>query len=195
MSRAALYLRVSTNEQTTENQRRELMRVAELRGWDVVAVFEDAGISGAKGRDERPQFDFMLREAVRGKFDILAVWSVDRLSRKLADLLSTLAELHSANVNLYLHQQGIDTSTPSGRAMFQMMGVFAEFERAMTQERIKAGMARAAESGRLAGRPAKLGIKTRREIRQRLEKGVSPVVLAKSYGVSRSMIYRIRDGQ
>ena len=150
--RAALYLRVSTGEQTTANQRRELKAVAKKRGWDIVAVYEDAGISGAKGRDQRPQFDAMLKDAVRGKYDILAVWAVDRLGRSLQDLVSSLNELHGAGVDLFLHQQAIDTTTPSGRAMFGMLGVFAEFERSMIQERVRAGLARARAQGVTLGR-------------------------------------------
>jgi DNA invertase Pin-like site-specific DNA recombinase len=129
-TRVAFYLRVSTGEQTTENQRRELEAVAYHRGWDVVAVYEDQGISGAKGREKRPQFDRMLKNAVRGKFDVLAAWAVDRLGRSLQDLVATLDELRAAGVDLFLHQQAVDTTTPSGRAMFGMLSVFAEFERA-----------------------------------------------------------------
>jgi DNA invertase Pin-like site-specific DNA recombinase len=153
IKRVAFYLRVSTGEQTTANQRRELEAVARHRGWEVVAVYEDKGISGAKGREKRPQLDRMLKDAVRGKFDILAAWAVDRLGRSLQDLVSTLGEFRAASVDLFLHQQAVDTTTPSGRAMFQMLGVFAEFERAMIQERVKAGLARARATGKMLGRP------------------------------------------
>ncbi len=139
--RVALYLRVSTGEQTTENQRRELEAVAKQRGWQIVAVYEDNGVSGAKGRDKRPQFDAMLKDAVRGQFDVLAAWAVDRLGRSLQDLVATLGDLHGAGVDLFLHRQAIDTTTPSGKAMYQMLGVFAEFERSMIQERVKAAFA------------------------------------------------------
>jgi DNA invertase Pin-like site-specific DNA recombinase len=149
----AFYVRVSTGEQTTENQRRELEAVARHRGWDVVAVYEDQGISGAKGREKRPQLDRMLRDAVRGKFDVLAAWAVDRLGRSLQDLVATLGELREAGVDLFLHQQAVDTTTPSGRAMFGMLSVFAEFERAMIQERVRAGLARAGAAGKRLGRP------------------------------------------
>jgi DNA invertase Pin-like site-specific DNA recombinase len=88
----------------------------------------------------------------RREIDMLAAWSVDRLGRSLQDLLRLLTELHAKGVDLYLHQQGLDTSTPSGRAMYQMMGVFAEFERAMIQERVKAGLARARQDGVQLGR-------------------------------------------
>jgi DNA invertase Pin-like site-specific DNA recombinase len=148
----ALYLRVSTSEQTTRNQRRQLEAVAKRHGWEVVAVFEDAGISGAKGRDQRPGFAAMMKAVARREFDMVAAWSVDRLGRSLTDLLEFLKDLHAKRVDLFLHQQGLDTSTPSGRAMFQMMGVFAEFERAMIRERVLAGIARARSEGRALGR-------------------------------------------
>jgi DNA invertase Pin-like site-specific DNA recombinase len=148
----AIYLRVSTAEQTTANQRRELKAVAARHGWTVVRVFEDAGVSGAKGRDERPALDSMLKAVARREVDMVAAWSVDRLGRSLLDLLVLLRELHAKGVDLFLHQQGLDTSSPSGRAMFQMMGVFAEFERAMIRERVLAGLARAKEHGTRLGR-------------------------------------------
>ena len=150
--RVAIYLRVSTSEQTTDNQRRELEAVAVRHEWDVAGVFEDAGISGAKGRDQRPGLDAVMKAVSRREVDMVAAWSVDRLGRSLTDLLDFLRELHAKGVDLFLHQQGLDTSTPSGRAMFQMMGVFAEFERAMIRERVLAGLARAREQGTQLGR-------------------------------------------
>src|SRR5262245_50260596 len=151
--RVALYLRVSTGEQTTRNQRRELEAAASRHGWTVAATFEDSGISGAKGRRNRPGLDALLKAVTRREIDMVMAWSVDRLGRSLMDLLATLQELHAKDVDLYLHQQGLDTSTPSGRAMFQMLGVFSEFERAMIQERVKAGLARAKDDGVTLGRP------------------------------------------
>jgi DNA invertase Pin-like site-specific DNA recombinase len=157
MSRVAIYLRVSTTEQTTDNQRLELERWAAARGHTVVEVYEDQGISGANGRDKRPAFDRLLKDATRRKFDVLAAWNVDRLGRSLQHLCETLNELHGAGCDLFLHQQGIDTSTAAGRAMFQMLGVFSEFERAMLRERVFAGLARArtkgTRSGKAIGRP------------------------------------------
>lgn len=141
--RACLYLRVSTDKQTTDNQRLELEAAAAARGWAVVATYCDNGISGAKGRDKRPGLDAMLKDAVRRKFDMVMAWSVDRLGRSLADLVSTMQDLQGAKVGMYLHQQGLDTTTPSGRAMYQMSGVFAEFERAMIVARVNTGIARA----------------------------------------------------
>ena len=149
--RVALYLRVSTAEQTVENQRRELQAVARRHGWKVVAVYSDAGISGSKGRDKRPEYDRLCHAISRREFDKVAAWSVDRLGRSLQDLVAFLGELHGKGIDLYLHQQGIDTATPAGKAMFQMMGVFAEFERAMIVERVKAGLARARSQGKRLG--------------------------------------------
>jgi DNA invertase Pin-like site-specific DNA recombinase len=151
--RVAIYLRVSTGEQTTENQRRELEAVAARHNWRVVEVYEDAGIlSGAKGRDKRPGLDRLLKAVARRDVDMVAAWSVDRLGRSLIDLLDFLRELHAKGVDLFLHQQGLDTSTPSGRAMFQMLGVFAEFERSMIRERVMAGLSRAKADGIQLGR-------------------------------------------
>lgn len=186
--RVAIYARVSTGEQTTENQLRELEQVAAQRGWDVVAIYDDNGISGAKGREHRKQFDQLLRDATAGKFDLIATWSVDRLGRSLPDLITFLQEIHSLDVDLYLHQQGLDTSTPSGRAMFGMLSVFAEFERALIQERVKAGLARARASGKRLGRPP-IAPTVRRRV---LASDGSNRAVAKQVGVSEASVRRIR---
>jgi DNA invertase Pin-like site-specific DNA recombinase len=121
-------------------------------GCEIVAVHRDNGISGAKGRNSRPGFDALCKAANRREFDIIMAWSVDRLGRSLQDLVGFLSDIHALKIDLYLHQQGIDTTTPAGKAMFQMMGVFAEFERAMIAERVRAGMARAKSQGKHCGR-------------------------------------------
>jgi DNA invertase Pin-like site-specific DNA recombinase len=153
VKRAALYLRVSSKEQTTENQRLELQRVADAKGWLVSEVYEDQGISGSKGRDKRPAYDRLLKDAVRSRFDVVMAWDVSRLGRSLTGLVQALEDLHANSVDLYLHQQALDTTTPSGRALFQMCGVFAEFERSMISERIKSGLQRVRQSGKALGRP------------------------------------------
>ena len=135
MKRAAIYLRVSTVDQSTANQERELRHVADRAGWDVVKVYKDHGISGAKGREKRSQFDALHRDANARQFDVVMAWSVDRLGRSLPDLVEFLTKLHALKIDLFLKTQGIDTTTPAGKALFQMMGVFDEFERAMIQER------------------------------------------------------------
>ena len=153
MKRAVLYLRVSTVDQTTANQERELRQIADRMGCEIIKVYKDHGISGAKGRDKRPAFNALCRDAAQRKFDIVMAWSVDRLGRSLQDLVGFLSELHALRIDLFLHQQGLDTTTPAGKAMYQMMGVFAEFERSMIQERVRAGLARAKSEGKRLGRP------------------------------------------
>src|SRR5204862_4066822 len=111
------------------------------------------GISGAKSRDKRPAFDALCRDATKRQFDVVMAWSVDRLGRSLQDLVGFLAELHALKVDLFLHQQGLDTTTPAGKAMFQLLGVFAEFERSIIQERVRAGLRRARSEGKRLGRP------------------------------------------
>jgi DNA invertase Pin-like site-specific DNA recombinase len=138
MRRAVLYLRVSTADQTTANQERELREIAGRMGCKVGKIYKDHGVSGAKGRDSRPAFDALCRDATKRQFDVVMAWSVDRLGRSLQDLIAFLSELHALRVDLFLHQQGLDTTTPAGKAMFQMLGVFAEFERAMIRERVRA---------------------------------------------------------
>lgn len=193
--RVALYLRVSTSGQTVENQRLELTAVAERHGWTVAAEFVDQGISGGKGRDKRPAFDKLCRAITRREIDMVAAWSVDRLSRSLQDLVSFLGEVHGAGVDLYLHQQGLDTSTPAGRALFQMMGVFAEFERAILVERINAGIARAREKGTKSGKAigrAKVSAEREQAVREALAAGTSILRTAKLVGVGVSVVQRIK---
>ena len=190
--RVAFYLRVSTDngQQTIENQRRALDEIAERAGWEVVEVYSDE-ISGTKGRERRPAFDRMLRAAVHRKFDMIAAWSVDRLGRSLQDLVGFLAELKAAGVDLFLHQQALDTSTPSGRALFQMLGVFAEFEAAMIRERTRAGLVRARAQGRRLGRPPVTRAISAAVLRS-LAAGVSIRKAAKLHRVGISTVQRIK---
>src|ERR1700723_3694888 len=190
MKRIAIYLRVSTSKQETSNQRRELEAVAARSGWQIVKVFQDAGISGAKGRDKRPGLDALLK-AVNGKeFDMVAAWSVDRLGRSLTDLLGILQALHDKGVDLFLHQQGIDTSTTAGRAMFQMLGVFAEFERGIIRERVNAGLARAREKGTALGRP-RTAPAIEKRIRGLRAKGMGVLKIGRTLGVGTSVVQRV----
>jgi DNA invertase Pin-like site-specific DNA recombinase len=137
--RVALYFRVSTDGQTTSNQQLALAEVAARRGWQVVQIYEDAGISGAKGRDKRAGLDAAMKDATRRRFDVLAVWSIDRLGRSTATVAAVLAELDAAGVAIYADREAMDATTPHGRAMLQMAAVFAELERGMIRERVNAG--------------------------------------------------------
>jgi DNA invertase Pin-like site-specific DNA recombinase len=190
----ALYLRVSTGEQTVENQRRELLAVCERRGWRVVGEFCDNGVSGAKGRDKRAGFDRLHGAITRREFDIVAAWSVDRLGRSLQDLVTFLGELHGAGVDLYLDRQGVDTSTPAGKALFQMLGVFAEFERSIIQQRVAAGIARArakgTRSGKAFGRP-RLSAEREEAVRAALADGMGIRRAARLVGTGNATVARI----
>ena len=193
--RVALYLRVSTDGQTTANQEQELRAVAERKGCEIVQVYRDHGISGAKGRDKRPQFDAMHRDAARRELDVIMAWSVDRLGRSLQDLIAFLNEIHAAGVDLYLHQQGLDTSTPAGKAMFQMLGVFAEFERALIRERVMAGLARARKHGTKTGNPfgrPKVDAKTETAIKKLLLRGAGSKATAAAVGVGVGTVIRLK---
>jgi DNA invertase Pin-like site-specific DNA recombinase len=190
MKRVAIYLRVSTDKQSTHNQRRELEAVAKRSGWHLVRVYEDAGISGAKGRDRRPGLDAMLKAVNAREFDMVAAWSVDRLGRSLTDLLGILQSLHDKGVDLFLHQQGLDTSTTAGKAMFQMLGVFAEFERGIIRERVNAGLARAKERGvKLGRRRVKPAVEER--ILSLRKTGMGILKIGKEVGVGTSVVQRV----
>src|ERR1700750_3302494 len=190
----AIYSRVSTESQTTENQERELQAIADRMGWQGVKVYRDHGVSGAKSRKDRPAFDALWRDATRRKFDVVMAWSVDRLGGSPQDLLALLSELHALGIDLFLHQQGVDTTTPAGKALFQMMGVFAEFERAMIRERVKSGLERAKAQGTVLGRPT---IDARKEaaIVADLRAGKAGIMkLAKKHRVGGGTVQRVAKG-
>ena len=191
MRRAALYVRVSTDKQTVENQIRVLTEVAERRGWEIVTQYNDAGISGAKGRDKRPGLDQMLKDAQRRKFDVVMAWAIDRLGRSLIDLLGTIQVLESCGVDLYLDQQAIDTTTPAGKLMFQITGAFAEFERAMIRQRVHAGLRRAVDEGKTLGRP-KIAPELEKRILGLLKAGTGMLKIAKQVGVGTGTVQRIK---
>jgi DNA invertase Pin-like site-specific DNA recombinase len=160
----------------------------------VVAEFVDNGISGAKGRKDRPQFDALLKAVNRKEFDMVAAWSVDRLGRSMTDLLGFLEDIQSKGVDLYLHQQAMDTSTPAGKALFQMCGVFAEFERSMIQERVNAGIARARLKGTKTGNPfgrPRIAAKVEKRIREMASQGIGKVKTARTLGVGVSVVQRV----
>jgi DNA invertase Pin-like site-specific DNA recombinase len=189
--RAALYLRVSTDRQTVENQEIQLRQIAERRGWEVVAVYNDAGTSGAKGRKDRPGLDKMLKDASRREFDIVMAWAIDRIGGSLVDLLGTIQRLEACGVDLYLDQQSIDTTTPMGKLIFQVCGAFSEFERSMIQQRIHAGLKRAVAQGKTLGRP-KIDEAKEATIRRLLRKGIGTKAIARETGASPSVIVRLK---
>jgi DNA invertase Pin-like site-specific DNA recombinase len=203
--RAALYVRVSTDHQSVENQIRELTQVAERRGWTVVEIYRDAGISGAKGRDKRPGLDTMLKDANRRKFDVVMAWAIDRLGRSLIDLLGTIEHLQEVGVDLYLDQQHIDTTTPTGKLLFQITGAFAEFERSMIRQRIRVGLSvikdKLARDGKFTSKAGKVRRKLGRpgaepdkieQARRELSKGVGIVKVAREVGLGVGTVHRLK---
>ncbi|MBK6728378.1 MAG: recombinase family protein [Xanthomonadales bacterium] len=188
--RVAIYARVSTKGQTVEHQIRELREVAANKGWTVVQEYADEGISGTKGRDKRPQFDAMLKDATRAKFGLVMAWSIDRLGRSLSGLVQCLDELRSHDCNLYLHQQAIDTTSPSQRAFLHMAAVFAEFERDIIVERVNAGLATARAKGVRLGRP-QVADKVEARIRKLRAEGLGQLKIAKQLGCGVGTVRRV----
>jgi DNA invertase Pin-like site-specific DNA recombinase len=196
IKRAVLYVRVSTDKQTVANQIEKLTAVANARGWQIVAIFNDAGISGSKTRKDRPGLHEMLKKAQRGLFDVVMAWSIDRVGRSLIDLLGSIQHLEACDVDLYLDQQAIDTTTPSGKLMFQVTGAFAEFERSMIRERVHAGLKRAVANGKTLGRrPVEddpKGAAKARKARKLLATGIGINKVAKAVGLSNGTVARVK---
>ncbi|MDA8348497.1 MAG: recombinase family protein [Pseudomonadota bacterium] len=188
--RVAFYLRVSTGSQTVENQRRELAAAAEQRGWTVVEIYADNGVSGAKGRDQRPAFGRLCKDAVAGKFDVIAAWSVDRLGRSVLHLAQFVEDMRGAGVGLFLLKQGLDSETPTGRAMLGMCGVFAELEREIIRERIHSGLARARAKGKRLGRK-RVAADIEQRIRQLAKGGMGKLKIARTLDCGVSVVQRV----
>lgn len=189
--RVALYLRVSTRGQSVENQERELREVASRAGWRIVRIYKDEGISGSKGRDRRPALDAMLNAAVRREFDMVAAWSVDRLGRSLQDLLRTLTEIRSVSCDLFLLKQNLDTTTPSGRLMFSMVGAFAEFEREMIIERVHAGLSVARTKGKRLGK-APTSPETIEAVKAELARGTGVLKVGRMFKVGTATVQQLK---
>jgi DNA invertase Pin-like site-specific DNA recombinase len=193
MNRAVIYSRVSTNEQTVENQLRVLREVAEKRGLEVVREISDEGISGAKGRNERPGFDELIKGSVKNEWDIILVWDVSRLGRSLKHLVSFLEDIQSAHCDMYIHQSGIDTSTASGKMMFGMLSVFSEFERSMIRERVIAGQQRAVANGVKLGRKTNVNDGIITAVYQLRKNNVPIKRIAKDLQIGVGTVYKILD--
>ena len=191
--KAVIYSRVSTNEQTVENQLRVLREVAEKRGLEVVREISDQGISGAKGRDERQGFDELIKGSVKNEWDIILVWDVSRLGRSLKHLVSFLEDIQSAHCDMYIHQSGIDTSTASGKMMFGMLSVFSEFERSMIRERVIAGQQRAVANGVKLGRKTNVNDGIITAVYHMRQNNVSIKRIAKDLQIGVGTVYKILD--
>ena len=186
MKRAALYMRVSTLDQHPETQLYDLRQMAQQRGYEIVEEYTDR-ISGAKAR--RPGLDQMMRDARRGRFDVVLVWASDRIARSVKHFLDVLDELNRLNIEFISFREQIDTGGPLGRAVVVIIGAIAELERNMIIERVRAGMRRARLEGRHIGRKP-LDLDRNAILRDR-QRGQSLGQLAKSYRVSRATIHRV----
>ena len=193
MKQVVIYARVSTDKQTVSNQLNDLREVASRNGWVVIDEYLDEGISGSKGRDKRPEFDRLLKDANRKKYEGILVWSIDRLGRSLQHLVSFLNDVNSKDIGLYIHQQGIDTSTPTGKMMFQMCGVFAEFERNIIRERVKSGLDRAKKSGQKLGRPTNVNESTKAAVIELRHIGMSMNKICKTLSIGSGTLYQLLD--
>jgi DNA invertase Pin-like site-specific DNA recombinase len=191
--KAVIYSRVSTNDQTVDNQLKILREVAEKKGLEVVQEISDEGISGAKGRDEREGFNELIKGSIQKEWDIILVWDVSRLGRSLQHLVSFLDDIHSAKCDLYIHQSGLDTSTASGKMMFQMIGVFSEFERSMIRERVIAGQQRAKAEGKHIGRKTNVNEGTLNAVKHLRENNVPINRIAKNLKIGVGTVYKILD--
>ena len=187
--RVAIYARVSTDKQTCENQLTELRAVATRLGYIVVQEYVDNGISGAKSRADRPSLDLMMKDSFKGRFDMIMCWSIDRLGRSLQNLVEILNELQSMKVDLYFLQQGMDTSTSSGRMMFNIFGALSEYERSLIRERVCAGLQTAKAKGVKLGRPSKMNDGMRQAVKLLREKGMGIKQIAKQLKIGVGTVY------
>jgi DNA invertase Pin-like site-specific DNA recombinase len=178
--KAAIYARVSTAHQTTENQLLELRAAAHRMGWTIVAELTDDGISGSKGRAERPGFDKLFKMTQRKEVDVVMSWSIDRLGRSIQDLVGFMNEVQAAGVDLYIHQQAINTATPAGRMVFGIFSALGEYERELIRERIRAGLARAKAEGKKLGRPSNVTTDTVERVRTMRDQGLAIHKIAKT---------------
>ncbi len=187
--RVAIYARVSTTQQTVQNQLDALREVASRSGYSIVEEFIDEGISGAKGRVDRPALDRMLRDCAKRRFDMVMVWDISRLGRSLQNLIEVMNELQSLRVDLFFVQQGMDTSTASGRMMFSVFGALGEYERELIRERTLLGQQRARAQGVKFGRPRTVTDNTRDAIRLMRSQGVAIRKIATTLGIGVSTCY------
>jgi DNA invertase Pin-like site-specific DNA recombinase len=191
MKRIAIYARVSTDKQSTENQLLELRTLCTKLGYTIVQEYTDNGISGAKSRDERPALNDLLKDATRRKFDMVMCWSIDRLGRSLQHLVEILNELQALKVDLYFQQQGMDTSTPSGRMIFSVFGAIGEFERNLLRERVLAGQQRAKANGVKLGRPSKMNDGMKSAVKLLREKGMGIKQIARELQIGVGTVYSV----
>ena len=190
MEKVVIYSRVSTKDQNCENQIQLLKKIVNQNNWELIDTYVDVGISGSKGRESRKEFDRLNKDMIRRKFNRILVWDISRLGRSLQHLVEFLNEVNSIGCNLYIHQSGLDTSTPNGKMMFQMIGVFSEFEREMISERVKLGLERVKSKGKKLGRPQRVNLSMIDEMKNLKNIGWSYGKISEKLGVSKMTVSR-----
>jgi DNA invertase Pin-like site-specific DNA recombinase len=191
MKRIAAYLRVSTDKQSTDSQLLAIKTEVERSGDTIVQIYSDEGISGGKGRAQRPGLDAMLNDACAGKFDKVICFDITRLGRSLADLIGTLNELQRSNVDLQFLQNNLDTSTAGGRMLFSIFGAIGEFEKSLIRERVIAGLAKAKSQGVKLGRPTNMTPSLKSAILELKEKGMGPKRICSLLKVGCGTYYKV----
>ena len=181
----AIYARVSTDRQTVDMQIHELKAYVDRRGWDLLREFIDQGYSGSDTK--RPAFQEMMNEAKKRKFDVLLVWKLDRLSRSMKDLVMVLNELGGLGIDFVSYDNNLDTSTPTGKLVFHVIGAVAEFEKDIIKERVKAGLENAKRKGKKLGRPG-IGDSVIEEAKVLRGQGKSFRTIGKELGISEGVV-------
>ena len=189
--RIAIYARCSTSSQSPQNQIDVLTELANRQGYTIIKIYTDNGFSGTKLTADRPALNELMTDARKRKFDMVLVWSLDRLGRSLKHCLELLQELQELKVDLFFQQQGMDTSTSSGKLMFSMIGAFAEFEKSILTERILAGQARAKANGVKFGRPSKMNDGMRSAVKLLRENGMGIKQIAKELKIGIGTVYSV----
>lgn len=191
MKVATMYSLATTDSENIENQLLELKDVAAKSGWQLTSTFyEDVGISNENGKNKLPALETMLIDAAQGKFDVLMLWNIDRLGCSLQELTGIINKLHSFSIDLYLHEQIIDTTTSSGRDFFKMCNVFAEYERTVITRRVKGGLDKARQRGKTLGR-RKTNASIEERIRELRAEGKAILKIAKELGIGTGVVQRV----
>lgn len=188
MEKIAIYVRVSTDEQSTEMQTSDLRRYCEQRGFEIYKEYSDQGVSGTK--DHRPGLDQLMSDAKKRKFDVVLVWRFDRFARSTKHLITALEEFKHLGIDFISYSENIDTSSPLGKMLYTISAAWAEFERSIIVERIRGGIRRAREKGKVLGRPKVLNLDSDELLRLQSE-GLSLRKIAEKVNASPATVYKI----
>ena len=191
MKRVAIYARVSTDKQQTSNQVLVLKEIAERSGYNIIQIYEDKGISGSKGREDRPSLNQMMKDATHRKFDMVMCWSIDRLGRSISHLIEIMNELNGLKIDMFFSQQSIDTTQSSGRMLFSIMGAIGEFEKSLIKERVLAGLDRARKNGTKLGRPSNMTDGLKSAILILKDKGLGVRETCRKLGIGCATYYKV----